>query len=294
MLHLVALVGIVSISFSGVFVRLAAVSPVTAAFYRAAYAIPLLALLTALGRPQAGRGRAARTLAVASGMLLALDLSLWHESIARIGVGLATVIANVQVVFVGLVAWLIDRERPTPHQLVLMAAVLAGLILISGLAQAQAYGLAPVSGAALGVLAGGCYAGFLLTFRRANRALAPPAGPLLEATIGTAAGALGVARFDPGFVLAPGLPEHVWLVALAVVSQAFGWLLIATALPRLPALETSILLLVQPVFALIWGVVFFAERLSVLQWLGAAAVLAGVGTLSITGAARVRDAAPPP
>ena len=40
--HLLALLGILSISFSAIFVRLAAVSPVTATFYRGAYAVPVL------------------------------------------------------------------------------------------------------------------------------------------------------------------------------------------------------------------------------------------------------------
>ena len=60
-----------------------------------------------------------------------------------------------------------------------------------------------------------------------------------------------------------------------------GWLLIGRALPELPAIETSILLLGQPIFAVFWGVLFFNERLSALQWLGSAIVLAGVATLSI-------------
>ena len=55
-----------------------------------------------------------------------------------------------------------------------------------------------------------------------------------------------------------------------------------TALPRLPAVETSVLLLVQPVFAIAWGVMFFAERLSSLQWMGSAIVLAGVAVLSMS------------
>jgi drug/metabolite transporter (DMT)-like permease len=46
---------------------------------------------------------------------------------------------------------------------------------------------------------------------------------------------------DPGFAFTPTLPAHGWLVTLALVSQVAGWLLIATALPRLPAVETSVL-----------------------------------------------------
>ena len=49
---------------------------------------------------------------------------------------------------------------------------------------------------------------------------------------------------------------------LALVTQVVGWLLIATALPRLPAIETSVMLLGQPVLTVLWGVLIFAERLS--------------------------------
>jgi drug/metabolite transporter (DMT)-like permease len=73
----------------------------------------------------------------------------------------------------------------------------------------------------------------------------------------------------------------LWLALLAIGSQVIGWLLIGVALPKLPVVETSVLLLGQPVFTVIWGVLLFDERLSPVQWTGAAIVLAGVGVLSI-------------
>jgi drug/metabolite transporter (DMT)-like permease len=66
--------------------------------------------------------------------------------------------------------------------------------------------------------------------------------------------------------------------------------MIATALPRLPTVETSIMLLVQPIFAVIWGVLFFDERLSPIQWIGTALVLIGVATLSVSRSRPVRMA----
>jgi drug/metabolite transporter (DMT)-like permease len=271
---------VLGISFSAVFVRLAGVSPVTAVFYRALYALPFLTIIwLALGRGYS-RPRRARLLAVGSGLLLAVDLALWHQSIALIGVGLATVVANVQVIFVAAAAWLLYGEHPSKRMLFLIGLALIGVALTSGLARADAYGPAPVQGAMFGVLAGACYAGFLLVFRSANRSLTPTSGPLLESTLGTAAGALLVAPLDPRFSLAVPWPGHLWLLLLGLVSQVAGWLLIANALPRLPPLETSALLLAQPVFAIIWGVVIFSERLSPLQWLGSVVVLAGVAAIS--------------
>src|SRR5690349_17970440 len=115
MVHLYALAGILAISFSAIYVRLAAVSPVTATVLRAVYALPLLLALWFPGRARDRRSRRERAIGVASGLLLAADLVLWHESIALIGAGLSTVIANVQVVFVAAAAWAIEGERPTPR-----------------------------------------------------------------------------------------------------------------------------------------------------------------------------------
>jgi drug/metabolite transporter (DMT)-like permease len=280
MIHLLALAGVFSISFSAVFVRLAAVSPATASFFRAAYAIPMLALLWSFQRHRDRRPPRDRLLALTSGVILGFELTVWHESIALIGVGLATVLANVQVVFVAVVARLLYGERLDARKALIIAGVLGGVALTSGLARHDAYGSAPVLGVVLGAFAGACYSAFLLMFRAANRSLGPTSGPLLDATIGTAIGALACATFDPRFALALHWPAHLWLVLLALVAQVVGWLLIATALPRLPATETSIVLLVQPVFALVWGLLIFAEHLSPLQWTGAAMVMAGVATIS--------------
>jgi drug/metabolite transporter (DMT)-like permease len=297
--HFLALLGVLSISFSAVFIRLARVSPVAATFYRAVYAMPVLAvILLADRRRRAGdagdvrdvrdvRSRREHVLAFLSGLFLAADLDLWHESIALVGAGLGTVIPNVQIVFVAIVAWMKVGDRPRARTIVMIGVVLAGVALTSGLGRAGAYGTTPGRGVALGVAAGLCYAIFLIVFRASNRGLVPPAAPLLEATAGMAIGALLSAGFDPGFTFAVSREAHLWLLALALVSQVMGWLLIATALPRLPAVETSVLLLVQPVFAIAWGVMFFAERLSSVQWLGSAIVLAGVAVLSLAGVTAV-------
>jgi drug/metabolite transporter (DMT)-like permease len=290
MIHLLALLGVLSISFSAILVRLAAVSPVTATFFRAAYAVPVLAAIWALGRRRDHRRRRERGLAFVSGLILAADLTLWHESIALVGAGLGTVIANVQVVFVAAAAWVLYGDRPSRRTVAVIALVLAGVALTSGFARADAYGADPVTGALIGVVAGVAYAAFLLVFRAANESLAPTAGPLLESTIGAVAGALVCALFDPRFTLAPAWPAHLWLVLLALVSQVLGWLLIATALPLLPTVETSIMLLGQPIFAVLWGVLIFRERLSPVQWIGSALVLAGVASISVSAGGQRRPA----
>lgn len=170
--------------------------------------------------------------------------------------------------------------------------VFLGVVLISGLGRDDAFGDDPLGGVAFGVGAGLTYAGFLLVFRASNRGLAPPAAPLLDATAGAALGSLALAVLDPDFSFTPSWPEHGWLLTLALVAQVIGWLLIAVALPRLPALETSVLLLLQPMATVLWASILFTERLSPLQWAGVALVLGGVAALSWRGSVERPVSAP--
>ena len=285
MTRLVAAAGVVAISFSAVFVRLADVSPLTAAFFRAVYATPILLLVWMSRKGRDDRDARARWLAVLAGVALACDLGLWHHSIALIGVGLSTVLANVQVVFLPLAAWVLYRERPARITLIVGTIVAIGMVLTSGLSHADAYGTNPGMGVLFAAGGGLCYSVYLMVFRAATRGHTSGSergltrftvAALLDATLGIAAGSLLMSPLDAHFSWAITWPAHGWLLALALVTQVIGWLAITSALPILPAVETSILLMLQPVGTVIWGFVIFAERLSPIQWLGAALVLAGV------------------
>jgi drug/metabolite transporter (DMT)-like permease len=281
--RVIALVGVFAISFTAVLVRLADVSPLTAGFFRAAYALPVLAVMWILTRASDDRPPADRRLGFAAGLLLAIDLWLFHAAIAAIGAGLGTLLANIQVVFVALAAWAVHDERPSSTVFVAIPVVFTGVALLSGLGRADTYGTDPIAGVILGALAGIAYAAFILTFRAANRSQSSAIGTLLDATAGTAVGSglagLAGGTIDLGFVW----PAHKWLLILAIAAQVFGWLLIGYALPRLPALTTSVLLMVQPVGALIWGGLIFSERLSALQGAGVGLVLLGVAAINVRG-----------
>lgn len=298
MLHVLGLFAAVVISFSAIMIRLADVSPSTAAFFRPFYALPLIALLYVATRRYDTRSAGRRWACLIAGGLMGVSFTLWNYSIGYVGAGLATVLGNTQVVFVALVGWLALRERPPVGALVAAPLVFGGVVLVSGVGRPDAYGAEPVLGVLFGLANALSYATFLLVFRRAARGLARPSGPLLDATIGAAVATfvLGVLT-DPAFDLMPSWPAHGWLALLAVGSQVLGWWIILTVLPRLPALDTSVLLLVQPVLTVVWGRVWFAELLSPLQWAGVALVVLGVAVMTLWGAwsrAAALRAFPPP
>ena len=64
-------------------------------------------------------------------MFLAGDLILWSHSITAIGAGLGTVVTNLQVLIVSLLAWLILHERLTRLQLAGLLAVLSAIVMIT-------------------------------------------------------------------------------------------------------------------------------------------------------------------
>ena len=279
---LAGVLGALVIAFSAILVRLAEVSPSTAAFFRCAYALPVLGVLAWVERRRFGaRTRRERLLALGAGVFFAGDLVFWHYSIEAVGAGLATVLGNVQVVLVGLIAWVALGERPDHRALAAIPLVFVGVILISGVVGVGAYGDDPALGAVFGILTAITYALFLLILRQGNSDVRRPVGPLLDATLTGAlfSGLAGVAIGDVDWV--PGLESQLWLVLLALSSQVLGWLLISVSLPRLPALVTSILLMLQPVSTVLLGALLLSEAPSALQLTGVAVVLAGVAVATV-------------
>jgi drug/metabolite transporter (DMT)-like permease len=272
-----ALAGAVAIAFSGILVRLADQPPSTVAFYRCAYALPPLLALAAWERRRYGPlGRRALTLSLVAGLLFAADLILWHHSIAAVGAGLATVLGNVQVVLVPIAAWLFLHERPEARVLGAVPIVLSGVVLISGVVGAGAYGEDPALGVLYGLLTAVAYTGFLLVLRAGVHDLRRPAGPLFWATAAAAAASLPAGWALDELELTPTWPEHGWLIALALSSQVLGWLLITTALPRVPAALTSVLLTVQPVLSVVFAALLLDDSPSAVQSLGIAVVISGI------------------
>jgi len=285
------MLGALVIAFSAILVRLAEVSPSTAAFFRCAYAIPLLGLLAWREDRRYGRRPwRERRLVWIAGVMFAADLTFWHHSIEAVGAGLATVLGNIQVVLVGVLAWAALRERPANRSLAAIPVVFAGVVLISGVVGSGAYGDDPALGVVYGIVTAITYALFILILRHANADDRRPAGPLFDATLSAAVFSAigGIAVGDIDWV--PDLESQAWLVLLALSSQVLGWLLISVSLPRLPAVLTSIVLMLQPVCTVFLGTVLLSETPSAVQLLGVAVVIAGVAVATI----RPREPVPTP
>ena len=228
--------------------------------------------------PMSGRQR---RLAAIAGVFFAGDLIFWHHAIEAVGAGLATVLGNLQVIVVGLVAWVLLGERPSRAVLGALPIVLLGVVLISGVLGTDAYGSNPPLGVVLGLLTAVFYAGYLLVIRRVGRDLRRPAGPVTVATAATALGAAGVGVAMGSFDPTPPLQSLAWLALLGITAQFGGSLLIAVSLPRLPAVLTSIILLSQPVVTMGLAMVLLGEAPSPPQIIGVVLVIGGIALATV-------------
>lgn len=262
--------GAIAIGFAPIGLRLSEFEPQATAFWRFAFSLPLIAGVIyarggKLGRPS--------LLALVAGTFFGLDITFWHASLVMTSVANATFLVNLGNAAVGLVAWVVLKERPAKIWLVALGIALAGAFMLSrGAADTGASALTGDLLALLAALMVGLYLFFAKLARRDMDAM-----PVLfwstAATLAVSALASGVR----GEALIP--PDPVWFLwplALAVVAHVIGQGLIVAGVGATPAALAGLLLLIQPVAAALAAWPLFGEALTGLQLMGCALVLAGV------------------
>jgi drug/metabolite transporter (DMT)-like permease len=231
--------------------------------------------------------------AVAAGFFLALNLVFWIQTIADVGAGAATVLGNLQVLFIAILAWALMREKPSVRLLVMVPVILGGVVLVSGMIGSHGVARHPLAGALLGLATSAAYACFLLILRQTAGQGEHPASQLFDATAGAAVGALLLGLVFGGLHLAISLAALGWLLVLTVTSGIVGWLLITRSLPQLPATVSALILLLEPAGALALAAIAVGQRPSSLELAGAVlicgTVLVVVRDQATTSAVHVRS-----
>jgi drug/metabolite transporter (DMT)-like permease len=272
-----AVAGAACISTSAVFVALANVGPATTAFYRCLIALPPLVLLAWYERRRLGpRSSARRLRALLAGPAFAVDLVLWNHAIGAVGAGVATVLGNLQVLFVALAAWALFKEKPSRRVATSLPIVGFGVVLVAGVLGGSHFGHHPVAGIVYGVGTSIAYAVFLLVMKSAATEGGHVAGPLTDATASAAVSVLVLGAAFGGLKFSLPGASLFWLTLLALLPQVVGWMLITSSLPRLPSAMSSLLLLLQPALAMLLAAAILSQYPTVWQDVGAAFVCSGV------------------
>jgi drug/metabolite transporter (DMT)-like permease len=280
--------GVLSISWSAIFVRWTEMPGVASAFYRVLFASIALWLLVLVSKASLTRiDRSTFWLAALGGVFFAGDLGLYNVAVLRTSAGTATVLSNSSPLFVGLLTWTSTRRSPSRRFWMALAIALSGTCSIVAV---DARHLGSRSSAdLLAVTSSLCFALYLMVTERIRRSCGTGTLLALSTTASTAA-LLVFASATRVSLRVPGLSSLAALVGLGIVCQLAGYFSLTYALGHLPATVTSVTLLAIAPLTSALAFAIFGERMTAAQMLGGSLVL--IGVWAVTGRHHSEDGGP--
>jgi len=298
--YLYLILGTLTISFAPIFARLvqfesaqfSAMDPTAAAFYRAIIgAIFLCIVLVLQKKPIFVLDKKVVLYLFIGALFFAVDMTAWYRSIVLVGPGLATLLASFQVFVLTIVGFLFLKEHPTLIQWLAIPVALFGLALIVGLDWNQidsSYRL----GILLGLLTAVCYAVYVLSLRGANKYELETSNagndPIRLIAVVSLMTAVILFLFTIGFEesFAVHRPiNYLWLILTGVFCQAIAWIFISFSLPYVRAAHVGMIILLQPIFAFVWDILFFDRGITQIELVGAVITVMAIyfGSVQIGG-----------
>nr|WP_312856377.1 DMT family transporter [Nocardioides pelophilus] len=283
-------VGIVQISLAGVLwgtggLTLQVISDrsplsfVTISGYRMLIAAAVLVLAVVVlrrGAELVALLRASPGLACLVGVGTGAYQALYFGAVVEVGVTVATVVSlGLAPVLLTAAEAVRHRRHPGGRRLLVLAAALAGLVLVSGAAGGAATGPRPWLGVALAVASGTTYAATTAL----GRPLSQRTDPLALTTVATTAGALALvpAALVVGGPLTTGDPVALGALGyLGVMTMALAYGLLYAGLRTTTSTAAVIASLLEPVTAAIVAGPFLDERVGAVGVVGIVLVLAAV------------------
>lgn len=273
--YLVLLVGVVSVSFAAIFIRLAEAPPLVIAAYRLTIASLVLILLTYKKTVPSLKQLSGRDslLLLLSSFFLALHFALWITSLSYTSIASSVILVTCHPAFVAVISYFLWHEVLNRLTIGGMVIAFAGVVLINY--GGFDFGSQAILGDVLALIAGFSMGGYLiLGGYLKNRIEIMPyltliytgaAIILLLATVG----------FGYSFTGYSGT-TYLMMVLLAVVPQLIGHSSFNLALRLIPVTLVSVAILGEPVGATLLGYFILDEVPTVKELIGGVLILAGI------------------
>lgn len=218
----------------------------------------------------------ARRFAVLSGIFLGFDLAFWHESIHAVGPGISTLLNSMQIFFLAAIAWFFFGERQSKLQLFSLLLSIIGIILIAF--PELKHNVQGGYGIFIGLISGAGLASSMACIRQAHQAEKVAIFPLmlLISVGGVAALIVPTLLLDYHHFWPDNSIDFILILIYGVVMQCFAWGLIAYAVPLLSLTLTGLLLLSEPVAALLIDYFLLHKPINAIQWAGTALTLIAI------------------
>ncbi|HET19120.1 MAG TPA: EamA/RhaT family transporter [Chromatiales bacterium] len=251
--------------------------PFVVAFYRGA--IGLIFILVWLALSPRGTRWANRRLwfwSAIAGLGVAGNFAFYFVSIAQGSVAVAVTLMYCAPVFVYPVSFVLKLERPTPLKWVAIVVVMVGVVLLTRVLEIGAGGITPI-GIGAGLMAGLSYAVFIFAFKYAAPHGTPQA---ILAIVFAVLVAVLVWPSDAGQLgTALSAPKWTLFAALGVLGAGLSFFLYVLGLKHVAPSVASIVAMLEPVTATLFGVVVLKESLAASQILSLALILVTVTAL---------------
>jgi inner membrane transporter RhtA len=236
------------------------VGPAGAVTVRLVFAALALAVISRWRAGQLSRLRGRRRdlpVAIGFGIVLAGMNLAFYEAIARVPLGVA-----VTIEFIGPLAVTIGGSRRRSDFLWAVLAG-AGVFLLAGGDLVGAVHHLNLVGIAMAVVAGGCWAGYIVLNAETGRRFEGTTGLAIAMTVG-ALGVLPIGIATAGSHLLEG--EVLWLgLVVAILSSAIPYSFELIALRRVTARAFGILLSMDPAIAALAGLAVLGQHLSFVE-----------------------------
>ncbi|HDZ08300.1 DMT family transporter [Pseudohongiella sp.] len=253
--------------------------PYVVSFYRGAIGL-LFVLVWLILRPR-GSGFANRRLwfwSAVAGVGVAGNFSLYFFSISKVGVSVAAPLMYCAPVFVYLLSFGFKIESPTRLKWAAIGVVIVGIVLLTRVYEVDVSGITPI-GIGAGLLAGLCYAVFIFGFKFAARQGSPQAILVIAFAVLVC---LLIWPADINQIVAVlSTPDWPLFMSLGVLGAGLSFILYIVGLYYTVPTVASIVAMIEPVAASLFGVLILNENLIALQILGMALILVAVTTLSV-------------
>jgi drug/metabolite transporter (DMT)-like permease len=238
-------------------------------FWRLAISGIVFAVLAKIAGQRLPRSRRAIFYGLLSGAFLGLDLALWHESIYAVGPGISTLLNSLQIFFLAAIGFLYFNERQSILQLISLCLAMLGVAMIGSPEFAQ--NSAATWGFITGIVSGGMLAASMTFIRKTHDTEPTPILILMQLVSigGVLAMIVPMLILDKGNIIPSTLSEVGWILVYGAVMQCLAWGLIAYSIPKLSLALTGLLLLSEPVAALLIDYTWLDKPINALQWTGA-------------------------
>ncbi|MEN4921734.1 DMT family transporter [Achromobacter spanius] len=221
----------------------------------------------------------ARTLALAlgAGAALVLNWVLLFSAYRLASISLATAVYNVQPFFLIGLGVLFLGERPSRGKLAWSVVAFAGLLLVLRLGDTGAAGgSAYLSGLMLGLGAAALY-GITAIIVKRLKGIPPQVLALVQVTLG-AVMLLPMADFNA----LPAQPvQWGYLVALGLIHTCLMYILMYSAIQKLPTTSTAALSFIYPAVAILLDFVVYGHRMDASQIAGVALIFLAAAAVSL-------------